>query len=216
MPRYSGARALIICEPGSNGTPFEIQAEKPNCIGELTFSRGPDWMPIHVLGIRSGAGRPRVAPRWCLAARRGWPTMGVEALAERAPAHRAAVNQPDVSPRALSSGVNGYERSDEIGIMADLQKLLFETRATVGDREILATARLNASVKAFAGQELTDDVIGRINHAIADEADRLIEEGVLCERPDWLAVIFRRRLYVAFGGGAVQQLSRDLKDMGAL
>jgi hypothetical protein len=100
--------------------------------------------------------------------------------------------------------------------MADLQKLLFETRATVGDREILATARLNASVKAFAGQELTDDVIGRINHAIADEADRLIEEGVLCERPDWLAVIFRRRLYVAFGGGAVQQLSRDLKDMGAL
>jgi hypothetical protein len=93
---------------------------------------------------------------------------------------------------------------------------LYETRAMVGDREIPATARLNASVKVFAGQELSDDVMGRINRAIADEADRLIEEGVLHERPDWLAIIFRRRLYVAFGSGAVQQLSRDLKDMGAL
>lgn len=100
--------------------------------------------------------------------------------------------------------------------MADLQKLLFETRATVSDREILATARLNARVRAFAGQELSDDVLERINHAVADELDRLIEEGVLRERPDWLAVIFRRRLYVAFGHGAVQQLSRDLKHMGAL
>ena len=100
--------------------------------------------------------------------------------------------------------------------MADLQKLLFETRANVSDREVLATARLNASVKAFAGQELSDDVMERINHAIADEVDRLIEERVLFEKPDWLAVIFRRRLYVAFGSGAVQQLSRDLKDMGAV
>lgn len=100
--------------------------------------------------------------------------------------------------------------------MADLQKLLFETPATVGDREILATARLNASVKAFAGQQLSDDVIERINLAVADEADRLIHEGVLRQRPDWLAVIFQRRLYVAFGTGAVQKLSRDLKDMGAL
>jgi hypothetical protein len=99
--------------------------------------------------------------------------------------------------------------------MADLQKLLFETRAKVGDREVLATARLNARVKAFAGQELSDDVMERINHAIAEEADRLIGEGVLRERPDWLAVIFRRRLYVAFGTDAVQQLSRDLKEMGA-
>lgn len=100
--------------------------------------------------------------------------------------------------------------------MADLQKLLFETRAKVGDREVLATARLNARVKAFAGQELSDDVMERINDAIAEEADRLIGEGVLRERPDWLAVIFRRRLYVAFGTDAVHQLSRDLKEMGAL
>ena len=100
--------------------------------------------------------------------------------------------------------------------MTDLQKLLFETRASVSDREILATARLNASVKVFAGQELADDVMQRINQAVADEVDRLIHEGVLLERPDWLAVVFRRRLYVAFGSGAVQQLSRDLKDMGAV
>jgi hypothetical protein len=110
----------------------------------------------------------------------------------------------------------GYKGLEEIGIMADLQKLFFETRATVSDREILATARLNASVKAFAGQELSDDVMARINQAVADEVDRLIKEGVLFEKPDWLAVIFRRRLYVAFGSGAVQQLSRELKDMGAV
>jgi hypothetical protein len=39
---------------------------------------------------------------------------------------------------------------------------------------------------------------------------------VLPERPDWLAVIVRRRLYVAFGASAVQQLSRELREMGAL
>ena len=100
--------------------------------------------------------------------------------------------------------------------MTDLQKLLFETPTKVGDREILAAARLNASVKAFAGKELSDDVIGQINHAVSGEVDRLIQEGVLSERPDWLAVIVRQRLYVAFGSSAVQQLSRDLKDMGAL
>ncbi|WP_158923757.1 hypothetical protein [Acidisphaera sp. S103] len=100
--------------------------------------------------------------------------------------------------------------------MADLQKLIFETRTRVTDREILATARLNARVKAFAGQELSDDIIDRINEAVAEEADRLIVEGVLPERPDWLAVIVRRRLYVAFGSSAVQQLSRELKQMDAL
>ncbi len=99
--------------------------------------------------------------------------------------------------------------------MADLQKLLFETRARVTDREILATARLNARVKAFAGRELSDDIIDRINEAVADETDRLIAEGVLPGRPDWLAVIVRRRLYVAFGSRAVQELSRELKEMGA-
>jgi hypothetical protein len=100
--------------------------------------------------------------------------------------------------------------------MVDLHKLLFETRAKVSDREILATARLNARVKVFAGQELTDGVIGRINDAIADEADRLIAEGVLHERPDWLAAIVSRRLYVAFGSAAVQHLSRELRRMGAV
>ena len=100
--------------------------------------------------------------------------------------------------------------------MADLQKMIFETRARISDREVLATARLNARVKAFAGCELSDDLMERINHAVADEADQLIAEGVLRERPDWLAVIFRRRLFVAFGSEAVQQLSRELKDMGAV
>ncbi len=95
--------------------------------------------------------------------------------------------------------------------MSDLQKLLFETRAKVTDREILATARLNARVKAFAGRELSDLVIDEINEAVADEADQLIADGVLRERPDWLAVIFQRRLYVAFGSRAVQHLSRELK-----
>src|SRR4051794_14528169 len=100
--------------------------------------------------------------------------------------------------------------------MADLQKLLFETRTKVSDKEVLATARLNARVKAFAGCTLSDDIIGRINAAIADESDQLIAEGVLPQRPDWLAVIVRRRLHVAFGSQAVQQLSRELKQMGAI
>lgn len=100
--------------------------------------------------------------------------------------------------------------------MADLQKLLFDTPATVSDREVLATARLNACVKAFAGRPLSDDIVDEINAAVADEADRLIADGVLRARPDWLAVIFRRRLYVAFGSSAVQQLSRELRDMGAV
>jgi hypothetical protein len=100
--------------------------------------------------------------------------------------------------------------------MADLQKLLFETRTKVTDREILATARLNARVKVFAGRELADDIIDQINAAVADETDRLIADGVLRERPDWLAVIVQRRLHVAFGSRAVQQLSRELKQMGAI
>jgi len=100
--------------------------------------------------------------------------------------------------------------------MADLQKLLFETQAKVTDKEILATARLNARVKAFGGRELSDDIVERINEAIADETDELIAEGVLPDRPDWLAVIFRRRPHVAFGSRAVQQLSRELKQTGAV
>ena len=100
--------------------------------------------------------------------------------------------------------------------MTDLHKLLFETKAKITDREVLATARLNACVKPFAGQELADDVIDRINDAIADEADRLVADGVLTERPDWLAVLVSRRLYVAFGARAVQHLSRELRRMGAV
>jgi hypothetical protein len=100
--------------------------------------------------------------------------------------------------------------------VADLQKLLFDTPAQVTDKEILATARLNARVRAFAGRELCEDIVERINEAVADETDRLVAEGVLPARPDWLAVIVRRRLYVAFGSSAVQQLSRELKQMGAL
>ena len=100
--------------------------------------------------------------------------------------------------------------------MADLQKLLFETKAKVTDREVLATARLNACVKQFAGQVLADDMIDRINAAIAEEADLLVADGVLPERPDWLAVLVSRRLYVAFGSEAVQQLSRELRRMGAI
>lgn len=100
--------------------------------------------------------------------------------------------------------------------MADLQKLLFEDKAKVSDREVLATARLNARVKVFAGRPLSEDVIEEINAAVADESDRLIADGVLRERPDWLAAIVGRRLYVAFGTRAVQQLSRELKDSGAV
>ena len=55
-----------------------------------------------------------------------------------------------------------------------------------------------------------------LNAAVADEVDKLLAEGVLRDRPDWLAVIVRRRLYVAFGARAVQQLSRELRSMGAM
>ena len=100
--------------------------------------------------------------------------------------------------------------------MADLQKLLFEAPARVSDREILVAARLSARVKAFAGHELCEDLMERINAAVTEEADRLIAEGVLRRRPDWLAALVNRRLHVAFDSRAVQQLSRELKRMGAV
>jgi hypothetical protein len=100
--------------------------------------------------------------------------------------------------------------------MTDLQKLFFETPAKVSDREIHATARLNACVREFLGKELDEDIVVRINQAVATEADKLIADGVLTKRPDWLAVLFRRRLHVAFGSSAVQQLSRELREKGAL
>ena len=98
--------------------------------------------------------------------------------------------------------------------MTDLQKLLFDRKARITDREVLATARLNARVKAFAGKEITGDIVEQVEAAILDEADRLIAEGVLKERPDWLAVVARRRLHVSFGARAVQQLSRELREAG--
>jgi hypothetical protein len=100
--------------------------------------------------------------------------------------------------------------------MADLQRLLFETTAKVSDREVLATARLTASVKVFAGRELTDGILGEVEAAICTEADRLVADGVLTERPDYLAAVVRRRLHVAFGTRAVQQLSRELREMDAI
>lgn len=48
-----------------------------------------------------------------------------------------------------------------------------------------ATTRLNARVKAFAGHVLSDDILTQINEAVADEADQLIADGVLPDRPDW-------------------------------
>jgi hypothetical protein len=99
--------------------------------------------------------------------------------------------------------------------MADLQKLIFDAPAGVSDRQALVAARLTGRVKAFLGRDLEGSVIGEINAAVADEADRLVAEGVLRRRPDWLAVIFRQRLHVAFGSEAVQQLARDLRRMGA-
>jgi hypothetical protein len=39
--------------------------------------------------------------------------------------------------------------AEENAPVADFQKLLFGTQATVTDTEILATARLNARVRAF-------------------------------------------------------------------
>ncbi len=99
--------------------------------------------------------------------------------------------------------------------MVNLHELLFEKPAKVGDREVLATARLNARVKAFVGREIAGDVIDQINEAVIDEMDRLVREGVLRKRVDYLAVLVCRRLYVAFGAEAVQQLSRELRDLEA-
>lgn len=100
--------------------------------------------------------------------------------------------------------------------MADLQRLFFDEKSRITDRELLVTARLNTVVRQFAGQELTDDVTERINAAIATEMDTLIAEGKLRERPDWLAVLVKRRLHVAFGSKAVHRLCRELREQGAV
>jgi hypothetical protein len=134
---------------------------------------------------------------------------------------QGAVHTCTIAPIiGIGSGVShvmtrAWSEVEENAPVADLQKLFFETQTQVSDKEILATARLNARVKVFAGRELSDDIVERINEAVADEADQLVAEGVLPGRPDWLAVIVSRRLYVAFGSSAVQQLSRELKQMGS-
>jgi hypothetical protein len=68
--------------------------------------------------------------------------------------------------------------------VVDLQKLLSGRPATVTDTEILATARLNAWVKAFTDRVLSDDILMQITEVIANEADQLIADGVLPDRPD--------------------------------
>jgi len=100
--------------------------------------------------------------------------------------------------------------------MADLQRLLFEDKAGVSDKEVYVAARLNARMREFTGRELSDTIIEEVEAAFIEEADRLIAEGTLRRRPDWLAVVVGRRLYVAFGSRAVQQLSRDLQQRGAV
>jgi hypothetical protein len=143
----------------------------------------------------------------------------VEAISGRAGV-ALRIDAAEWTARATSRLAQGAPRSDNghdnggRPSMTDLRKLLFETQARISDREVLATARLNARVKAFAGQELTGDIVARVEAEIFDEADRLIAEGVLTERPDWLAVMVRRRLHVAFGARAVQRLSRELREAG--
>jgi hypothetical protein len=100
--------------------------------------------------------------------------------------------------------------------MADLQRLLFETGAKVNDRDVLATARLTASVKVFAGRDQTDSILCAVEAAICAEADRLVADGVLTVRPDYLADLVRRRLHVTFGTRAVQQLSHEQREMDTI
>lgn len=94
--------------------------------------------------------------------------------------------------------------------MADLQRLFFDQTAKVSDREVLVAARLNARVKRLMGEKLTEELAARVNAAVLDEMDRLIEDGLLRRRIDWLAVLVGGRLQVAFGTRAVLQLSREL------
>jgi hypothetical protein len=112
---------------------------------------------------------------------------------------------------------SGYLRDAEVDRdMADLQRLLFETGAKVNDRDVLATARLTASVKVFAGREQTDSILCEVEAAICAEADRLVADGVLTARPDYLAALVRRRLHVTFGTRAVQQLSHEQREMDTI
>lgn len=77
--------------------------------------------------------------------------------------------------------------------MTDLHKRLFESKAKVSDRAVPATARLNACVNPFADQLLGQDVIDRVNAAIAEAIHRMVAHGFLHEWPDWLAVIVSPR-----------------------
>ena len=100
--------------------------------------------------------------------------------------------------------------------MADLHRLLFEDKATVSDREVFVTARLNGCLRPFVGRQLDESTFTEVKGAIVDEMDRLIDEGVMTRHLDWLAAVVGRRLYVAYGSKAVQQLSRELRDQGAV
>ena len=90
-------------------------------------------------------------------------------------------HNPPNRPTAAVAGMRSFGgRTEGKGTRGgSAKKLLFETRAQVTDKEILATARRNARVKVFAGRELSGDIVDRINEAVADGADQLIVECVL-------------------------------------
>ena len=100
--------------------------------------------------------------------------------------------------------------------MQDLQKLFFEDKARVSDREVLVTSRLNNCLRPFIGQLPNEDTFSEVKGAIVAEMDRMIDEGLMTRHLDWLAALVGRRLYVAYGAKAVQKLSAELKDKGAV
>jgi hypothetical protein len=100
--------------------------------------------------------------------------------------------------------------------MQDLQKLFFEDKARVSDREVLVTSRLNNCLRPFIGQLPNEDTFAEVKGAIVAEMDRMIDEGLMTRHLDWLAAVVGRRLYVAYGAKAVQKLSAELKDKGAV
>ena len=98
--------------------------------------------------------------------------------------------------------------------MTDLQKLFFEDEAKVSDKEMLVAARLNGRVRVFLGKPLSGTTLDEVGQAIVEEMDRMVAERVLRKPIDWLAVVVKRRLQVAYGSRAVQQLSRELREQG--
>ena len=74
---------------------------------------------------------------------------------------------------------------------------------------------MTAVLKPFMETETSDVIPPGIEAAVLGEFDRLVREGVIDRRPDWLAVLHGGRLNVAFGTEAVIGLSRELKRTGA-